>query len=147
MMREAIKQAKMAAHEEEVPIGCVITHQNKIIAKAHNQVELLKDPTAHAEMIAITQAANALSSKWLTDCCLYVTIEPCSMCAGALVLSRIKRIYFGARDPKTGACGSVFNIVNSLQLNHRIEVQGGLLEEESGEFLSSFFKKKRYLTQ
>lgn len=147
MMREALKEAKTAFDRDEVPIGCVITHQNKIIAKAHNQVELLKDPTAHAEMIAITQAANSLSAKWLTDCCLYVTIEPCSMCAGALVLARIKQIYFGAKDPKTGACGSVFNIANCSQLNHRIEFQGGLLEEECGKFLSGFFKRKRYLTQ
>ena len=143
LMQEAIKQARMAGEKDEVPIGCVITHQNKIIARAHNQVEMLKDPTAHAEMIAITQAASYLSSKWLQDCCLYVTIEPCSMCSGALVLSRIKRICFGAGDPKTGACGSVLNIVQHPQLNHRIEIERGLHEAECSILLSDFFKKKR----
>src|SRR5437870_1894747 len=96
-MKEAIRQAKMAAEEDEVPIGAVIVYERKIIAKAHNQIETLKDPTAHAEMIAITQAANTLSSKWLQECSLYVTIEPCSMCAGALVLARITRIFFGVQ--------------------------------------------------
>src|SRR5476649_1875122 len=100
-MTEAIRQAKMAASVDEVPVGAVIIHDRKIIAKAHNQIETLKDPTAHAEMIAITQATHYLSSKWLQECTLYVTIEPCSMCAGALVLSRIPRICFGAPDPKT----------------------------------------------
>jgi len=135
--------AKRAAAQDEVPIGTVIVHQNKIIARAYNQVEMLKDPTAHAEMIAVTQAANALSSKWLQDCTMYVTIEPCSMCAGALVLARIKKLYFGAEDPKTGACGSIFNIVREKKLNHRIEVKGGLLKEECGFLISEFFRKKR----
>ena len=144
-MREAIKQAMIAAENDEVPVGAVITHQNKIIAKAHNQVELLKDPTAHAEMIAITQAANSLSSKWLHDCCLYVTLEPCSMCAGAMVLARLSRICFGAGDPKAGACGSVSNIVESDKLNHRITVDRGMEMEFCGEILTSFFKKQRSL--
>lgn len=143
IMQEALKQAKIAFEKDEVPVGCVITHKNKIISRAHNQVELLKDPTAHAEMIAITQATNFLKSKWLCDSSLYVTIEPCSMCAGALVLSRIKNIYFGAKDPKTGACGSVVNIVNNKKLNHRIKVKGGILEKECGELLKKFFKEKR----
>ncbi|MCK5259857.1 MAG: tRNA adenosine(34) deaminase TadA [Candidatus Omnitrophica bacterium] len=142
-MREALKQAKIAADNDEVPVGAVIVHENQIIAKAHNQVEMLKDPTAHAEMIAITQAASALSCKWLYDCMMYVTIEPCSMCAGALVLARIKRIYYGAADPKTGACGSVTNTVQNNRLNHRIEVSAGLLEEECGGLISRFFKEKR----
>ena len=142
-MREAIKQAHQALKEDEVPIGAVIIHEGKIIAKAHNQVETLKDPTAHAEMIAITQAANYLSSKWLYDCKLYVTIEPCAMCAGALVLSRINRIYFGAFDPKAGACGSVCNLVAHDRLNHRIEVSGGFMAQECGQLLSEFFQKKR----
>ena len=145
IMQEAIKQAQMAAKDDEVPIGAVIVHENKIIARAHNQVEMLKDPTAHAEMIAITQAANYLSRKWLHDCTLYVTIEPCSMCVGALVLARIKKIYFGARDPKTGACGSVLNIADHDQLNHKIEVQRGILGEACGSLLTRFFEKKRHL--
>src|ERR1700684_2191641 len=111
-MKEALRQAQKAAQEDEVPVGAVIVFNKKIIARSHNQIELLKDPTAHAEMIAITQATNYLSSKWLQECSLYVTIEPCSMCAGALVLARIARVCFGAQDPKTGACGSVINIAN-----------------------------------
>ncbi|OGX08863.1 MAG: tRNA-specific adenosine deaminase [Omnitrophica WOR_2 bacterium GWA2_47_8] len=142
-MLEALKQAQSAAKADEVPIGAVITHKNKIIAKAHNQVEMLKDPTAHAEMIAITQATSMLGTKWLDGCCLYVTIEPCSMCAGALVLARIKRICFAAADPKTGACGSVFNIARSNKLNHNIEIKKGTLEQECGELVSLFFKEKR----
>ncbi len=142
-MLEAIKQAKMAFAADEVPVGAVIVFENKIIARAHNQVEMLKDPTAHAEMISITQATNYLSSKWLQECTMYVTIEPCSMCAGALVLSRIKYVYFGASDSKTGACGSVLNIVQNNDLNHSIDVEKGLLENECGSLMSEFFQKKR----
>ena len=142
-MREALKQAKTAAGNDEVPVGAVIVHDNQIIARAHNQVEMLKDPTAHAEMIAITQAASALSCKWLYDCIMYVTIEPCSMCAGALVLARMKRVYYGAADPKAGACGSVISIVGNNQLNHQVEVSAGLLEEECGGLMKGFFKGKR----
>ncbi|HBO96911.1 MAG TPA: tRNA adenosine(34) deaminase TadA [Candidatus Omnitrophica bacterium] len=142
-MREALKQARVAADNDEVPVGAVIVHENKIIARAHNQVETLKDPTAHAEMIAITQASASLESKWLLECALYVTLEPCSMCAGALVLSRVRRICFGAADPKTGACGSVLDIVGHEPLNHHPEVEGGILEEECGRLLSDFFKQKR----
>ena len=145
LMREAIRQARLAASEDEVPVGAVIVHERKIIARAHNQIETLKDPTAHAEMIAITQATHYLSSKWLQECTLYVTLEPCSMCAGALVLARITRVCFGAQDPKTGACGSVINIANHQSLNHRIEVQGGILEEECSSVLSDFFQTKRKL--
>ncbi|MBI3616922.1 MAG: tRNA adenosine(34) deaminase TadA [Candidatus Omnitrophica bacterium] len=142
-MREALKQARIAADNDEVPVGAVIVHENKIIARAHNQVETLKDPTAHAEMIAITQASASLESKWLLGCALYVTLEPCSMCAGALVLARIRRICFGAADPKTGACGSVLDIVGHEPLNHHPEVQGGILEEECGRLVSGFFRRKR----
>ena len=142
-MREALRQAKMAAEADEVPVGAVIVHERKIIAKAHNQIETLKDPTAHAEMIAITQATNYLSSKWLQECTLYVTIEPCSMCAGALVLARIARVCYGAQEPKTGACGSVINIANHKLLNHRIEVNGGVLAGECSALVSGFFQKKR----
>ena len=126
-----------------MPVGAVIVYERKIIAKAHNQIERLKDPTAHAEMIAITQATNYLSSKWLQECSLYVTIEPCSMCAGASVLARIARICFGAHDPKTGACGTVINIANHKSLNHRMAVKGGILAEECSGMVSEFFQKKR----
>ena len=144
-MREAIRQAMAAAEADEVPVGAVIVYERKVIAKAHNQIETLKDPTAHAEMIAITQATNYLSLKWLQDCTLYVTIEPCSMCAGALVVARIKQVFFGAHDPKTGACGSVINISNHKSLNHRIEVHGGILAEECSAVVSEFFQKKRLI--
>ena len=143
LMQEAFKLAREAAQKDEVPVGAVIAHHNKIIARAHNQVEMLKDPTAHAEMIAITQAANYLSSKWLRECTIYVTIEPCSMCTGALILARINRLCFGARDPRTGACGSVVNLARHDQLNHTIDVQGEILSQECGILLSEFFKKKR----
>jgi tRNA(adenine34) deaminase len=145
LMHEALKEAKIAFEKDEVPVGCVITYKNRIISRAHNQVELLHDPTAHAEMIAITQATNLLNSKWLQDCSLYVTIEPCSMCAGALVLARINNIYFGAKDPKTGACGSVINIASNKKLNHRIKVKSGILEKECSLLLKDFFKKKRLI--
>jgi len=142
-MQEALKEAERAFCEDEVPVGAVIVYKDRIIAKAHNQVERLKDPTAHAEIIAITSAANYLGTKWLNEASLYVTIEPCSMCAGALVLSRIKNLYFGACDPKTGACGSVINIVNHKKLNHRIKATKGILEKEACLLLKEFFKKKR----
>jgi len=142
-MREALKEAKRAFDEDEVPVGAVVVHKAKIIARGYNQVERLKDPTAHAEMLALTSATNFLGTKWLSEASLYVTIEPCSMCAGALVLARVKHVYFGAKDPKTGACGSVVNIINNKKLNHRIEAKGGILEEECGALLSEFFRKKR----
>ena len=142
-MQEALKEAQKAFCEEEVPVGAVIVHQGKIIARGHNQVERLKDPTAHAEIIAITSAANYLGTKWLNGASLYVTIEPCSMCAGALVLARIKNLYFGASDPKTGASGSVINIVNHKKLNHRIKVTKGIFQTECSSLLKDFFKKKR----
>ncbi|MFA5316376.1 MAG: tRNA adenosine(34) deaminase TadA [Dehalococcoidales bacterium] len=145
-MSEALKQACEAFEADEVPVGAVIVHDGRIIARAHNQIEMLKDPTAHAEMIAITQAAAHLGSERLLDCSIYATIEPCSMCAGALVLARVKHIYYGAEDPKTGACGSVFNIADSKKLNHRIRVTGGILAEECGSLLTEFFKKKRKKT-
>jgi tRNA(adenine34) deaminase len=142
-MSEALKEAKRALQSDEVPVGAVVVYREKIISRAHNQVEMLKDPTAHAEMIALTSAAGHLGSKWLLGASLYVTIEPCSMCAGALVLSRVKNIYFGAADIKTGACGSVMDIANNRKLNHRIKVTGGILEEECGSLLKEFFKNKR----
>jgi len=142
-MREALKEAGKAAQEDEVPVGAVVVHKGKIIARGHNQVEALKDPTAHAEMIALTSAANYLGNKWLLGSSIYVTIEPCSMCAGALVLSRIKSLVYGADDPKIGACGSVTNIVINKRLNHRILVKKGVLKEECSSLIKDFFKKKR----
>ncbi len=142
-MFEALKEAEKAFDSDEVPVGAVIVHEGKIIARAHNQMKLLKDPTAHAEMIAITQAASYLASERLINTTIYVTIEPCSMCAGALVLARVKRLVYGASDPKTGACGSVFNVADNKKLNHRIKVTKGVFEKECAGLLKGFFKKKR----
>ena len=141
-MRRALGQADYAKDADEVPVGAVIVYKDRIIAKSHNQIETLSDPTAHAEMIAITQAASFLKSKWLKGCSLYVTVEPCSMCAGALVLSRIDRVFFGTADPKTGAFGSKIDI-NALGLNHKIKVRGGILEKECSQIIKDFFKNKR----
>jgi len=145
-MFEALKEARKAAEEDEVPVGAVIVHQGLIIARGRNQVEKLKDPTAHAEMLALTSATNHLGLKWLNDASIYVTIEPCSMCAGALVLARIKNIYFGAADPKTGACGTILNIAHHKKLNHRIVIKKGILEKECSSLLKDFFKQKRSKT-
>jgi len=142
-MSEALKEAQKAFEEDEVPVGAVVVYQAKIIARGYNQIEKLKDPTAHAEMLALTSASNYLRTKWLNGASVYVTIEPCSMCAGALVLSRIKNLYFGANDPKAGACGSVLNIANHKKLNHRIKITGGIFKEECAALLKEFFKKKR----
>ena len=142
-MKEAIKEAQEAFSIDEVPVGAVVVYENKVIARAHNQVETLKDPTAHAEIIALTQASSFLGNKWLSGCFIYVTIEPCSMCAGALVLSRIEKIIYGANDPKAGACGSVINIANNKSLNHRLEIKKGVLEDECSLLLKDFFRKKR----
>jgi tRNA(adenine34) deaminase len=142
-MERALQEAQRAETSQDVPVGAVVVLKDKIIARSCNQVELLGDPTAHAEMLAITQASNFLKSKWLEGCVLYVTIEPCSMCAGALVLSRIPRVVFGASDPKTGAGGSVFNILHNKKLNHRIKVKSGVLKEECALLMREFFRKKR----
>lgn len=142
-MKEAFKEAVRAFEADEVPVGAVIVHKDIVIARAHNQVEMLKDPTAHAEMIAVTQACSTLSSKWLQDCTVYVTVEPCSMCAGALVLARISRLCIGAMDPKAGACGSVVNIACNNELNHRIDVVSGIQADVCGGIMTDFFQKKR----
>jgi tRNA(adenine34) deaminase len=142
-MSEALKEAKKAADKDEVPVGAVVVQEGKIISRGHNQVELLRDATAHAEMLALTSAENSSGAKWLIGASLYVTLEPCAMCAGALVLARVKHIYYGAQDPKSGACGSVVNIANHKKLNHRIKVKGGIMREECGELLKEFFRKKR----
>lgn len=142
-MGEALKEARKAFVSDEVPVGAVILHGRDIIARAHDQVEMLKDPTAHAEMIAITQAANHLGSKWLQGCTMYVTIEPCSMCAGALILARLDKVFFGAKSGKTGACGSVLDILGHKALNHQVQVVGGVLEQECAAIMSDFFRNKR----
>ena len=142
-MVEAIKQAVSALESDEVPVGAVIVHQGRIIGRAHNQRETLSDPTAHAEMIAITQAAAYLGNWRLEGCTMYVTLEPCAMCAGALVLARIERLVYGPADPKAGACETLYRIVDDERLNHRIEVTGGLMEEPCRQLLQDFFSKKR----
>jgi len=142
-MKEALKEAVKAFDADEVPVGAIIVHKGEIIAKSHNQIKMLKDPTAHAEIIAITQAANFLQNERLTDCIMYSTLEPCSMCAGAMVLSRIESLIYAAKDPKTGAHESVFKILNNKKLNHRIKVKKGILEKEASSLIKEFFKIKR----
>ena len=142
-MHEALKQAVLAFERDEVPVGCVIVHKDQIIARAHNQIIMLKDPTAHAEMIAITQAAAYLKNERLKDCDMYVTIEPCSMCAGAMILARIKNLYYAARDPKSGACGSIINILRNKKLNHKINVIPGILRGDARSLIQEFFRRKR----
>lgn len=142
-MGEALRLAQRAADAGEVPVGAVIIHGGQVIARAHNQVETLHDATAHAEMIAITQAAEALENWRLEGAEIFVTLEPCPMCAGALVNSRVSRIVYGADDPVAGACGSVFNIVNEKRLNHRIPVVKGVLGERCSEILKQFFRARR----
>jgi tRNA(adenine34) deaminase len=142
-MQVALDVAKVAEANGDVPIGAVIVYQNQIIGKAYNQREQLQDPTAHAEIIAITQAAAFLESWRLHDCTMYVTLEPCPMCAGALVLARMDRLVYGCDDPKTGAVKSLYNIVQDERLNHRLEVTSGVLAEECGELLQEFFRRRR----
>src|SRR6185503_2124715 len=124
-------------------IGCVIVHDGVVIGRGRNQVESLQDATAHAEILAIGAASNALKSWRLNECTLYVTLEPCSMCAGAIILSRVGRLVYGARDPKAGACGSVLDVIHERRLNHRVEVTEGVLAEECGSLLREFFARKR----
>ncbi|MCF6150157.1 MAG: tRNA adenosine(34) deaminase TadA [Candidatus Kuenenia sp.] len=138
-MRQAIKEAEKAADINEVPVGAVIVYDNRIIARAHNQKEMLKDPTAHAEMIAITQCAEYLQNWRLTGATIYVTLEPCAMCAGALVQARIDRLVYGAVDKKAGACVSVMNLVQNPKLNHRLEVIPNILADECRDILKRFF--------
>jgi tRNA(adenine34) deaminase len=142
-MESAIREAEQAYKRKEVPIGAVIVRGGRIIGRGYNQIETLQDPTAHAEMIAITAAATSLSSRRLEECTLYVTLEPCTMCAGAIVLARIPRLVFGAPDPKAGACGTLFNIVQDSRLNHRVELVRGILEARCSALLKDFFTKVR----
>jgi tRNA(adenine34) deaminase len=142
-MQKAFIQAERAFEEGEVPVGAVVVYQGKVIGTGYNQVEKLKDPTAHAEMIALSAANQYLNEKYLNDCVLYVTLEPCMMCAGALVWAKIKRIVFGAMEPKSGACGSVFNFNANTSLNHHFEIISGIMETESEWLLKRFFESKR----
>jgi tRNA(adenine34) deaminase len=142
-MREALRQAQKAYAADEVPIGTVVVRERKIIARAHNQVELLKDATAHSEMLALTQAEAAVGDWRLTDCDLYVTKEPCAMCAGALVHTRIRRVIFGCPDSAAGAAGSVMNLLQMRSFNHRCEITFGVLQNECAAILQDFFHKRR----
>ena len=142
-MREALRLAKKAAEADEVPIGAVVVRAGKIMGRAHNQIELLKDATAHAEMLALTQAEEAVGDWRLTECDLYVTKEPCAMCAGALVHTRIRRVIFGCADPAAGAAGSVINLLQMPGFNHRCDITSGVLQNEGAAILQSFFRKRR----
>ena len=142
-MREALRQAQKAYAADEVPVGAVIVREGKVIARAHNQVELLKDATAHAEMLALTQAEAAVGDWRLTDCELYVTKEPCAMCAGALVHTRIRRVIFGCTDPSAGAAGSMMNLLQIPAFNHQCEIKSGVLQNECAGILQDFFRKRR----
>ncbi|MHB8510671.1 MAG: tRNA adenosine(34) deaminase TadA [Actinomycetota bacterium] len=142
-MQCALTEANLALAHNDVPIGCVIVHENQVIASAHNARERDQDPTAHAELIAIRQAASKLGSWRLHGATLYVTLEPCFMCAGAIVLARIDRLVFGAFDPKAGACGSLANVVVDPRLNHRVEVSSGVLADASSSLLKAFFATRR----
>lgn len=142
-MRLALREATRAAEHGDVPIGAVVVHEGEVIGLGGNERELQGDPTAHAEVIALREAARRLGSWRVLDSVLYVTLEPCAMCAGAIVLARVPRVVFGARDPKAGAAGSVLNVLNVEQLNHRPVVEEGLLAEESADLLRSFFEARR----
>lgn len=145
-MKEALRFAKKAYEAEEVPVGAVVVRAGKIIARAYNQVEMLKDATAHAEMLALTQAEAAIGDWRLTDCDLYVTKEPCPMCAGALVHTRIRRVIFGCADLRAGAAGTVINLLQNPKLNHSCEITSGVLQSECAQLLQSFFRTKRKRT-
>lgn len=142
-MYAALQEADTALSKEEVPIGAVVVYNNRVIGRGYNQTETLNDPTAHAEMLAITAATNHLQSKILEECDLYVTVEPCVMCAGAVLLSRIRNLYFGAFEPKFGACGSLYNIPSDEKYNHKLKVYSGIYADESKNLLQEFFAKKR----
>jgi tRNA(adenine34) deaminase len=144
-MRIALGEAAQANAEDEVPIGAIIVHERRVIASAHNQREQLRDPTAHAEMIAITQAAESLGDWRLEKCTLYVTLEPCCMCAGAIVQARIPQVVYGAADPKAGAVDTLYQLLNDERLNHRCEVVSGILADECGRQLTDFFRRQRQL--
>jgi tRNA(adenine34) deaminase len=144
-MRAALQEARAAEAADEVPVGAVVAQGQRIIGRGHNQREGLRDPTAHAEMLAITAAADCLGHHGLGDCTLYVTLEPCCMCAGALVLARLGRLVFGAEDPKSGACGSLYTIVQDPRLNHQVAIRRGVLADQCAALLRSFFARQRAL--
>jgi tRNA(adenine34) deaminase len=142
-MRLAIREAEKAFQADEVPVGAILVHKNQVVGRAYNQVKLLRDSTAHAEMIAITQACETLGSEHLRGVTVYVTLEPCPMCVGAMILARIERLVFGAREGKTGACGSKVHLAAETKWNHKFRIEEGLLEFESAALLQEFFKRKR----
>jgi tRNA(adenine34) deaminase len=142
-LRHALEQASQAADAGEVPVGAIVVHQNQILATGQNRVLRDIDPTAHAEIVALRAAANALGNYRLTDCDLYVTLEPCAMCAGAMIHARLGRLIYGAADPKAGAAGSVLEVLNHPRLNHQVSVTSGVLAEECGELLRGFFRSRR----
>jgi len=142
-MRLALREAERALEHDDVPIGAVLVRDGELVAAAHNERELRQDPTAHAEVIALREGARAVGSWRILDAVLYVTLEPCAMCAGAIVLARLARVVFGASDPKAGACGSVLDVLGEQRLNHRPDVSGGLLASECGALLSDFFARRR----
>jgi tRNA(adenine34) deaminase len=142
-MRLALREAQRALTHGDVPVGAVVVHDGEVIGAAHNERERRRDPTAHAELLAIREASRALDSWRLLDCVLHVTLEPCAMCAGAIVLARIPRVLYGASDPKAGAAGSVLDVLAEPSLNHRPQVQAGLLGEDSAALLRAFFAERR----
>ncbi|HEV7363531.1 MAG TPA: tRNA adenosine(34) deaminase TadA [Solirubrobacteraceae bacterium] len=142
-MRLALREAERALEHDDVPIGAVVVHEGEVIGAGRNERELRQDPTAHAEMIALREASRALSSWRLMDAVLYITLEPCAMCGGAIVLARVSRVVFGATDPKAGAAGSVLDVLGEPRLNHRPEVAGGLLGDEAAALLQDFFGDRR----
>jgi tRNA(adenine34) deaminase len=142
-MRLAMREAERALEHADVPIGAVLVRDGEVVAAAHNERELRQDPTAHAEIVVLREAARAAGSWRVLDSVLYVTLEPCAMCAGAIVLARVPRVVFGASDPKAGACGSVLDVLGEPRLNHRPDVAGGLLAQECGEMISAFFASRR----
>lgn len=144
-MRLALEEARQAMRANEVPVGAIIVHQGRVIAAAHNQRESLRDPTAHAEMLAITQAAADRNDWRLENCELYVTLEPCPMCAGAILQSRIPRVFYGATDPKAGAVDTLFLLLSDPRLNHRVESRGGIIASECASILTEFFREQRRL--
>jgi len=144
-MQQALDAARRSLESADVPVGALVVHEGRVIGRGCNQREKLHDPTAHAEMIALTAAAEYLGQWRLDGCTIYVTLEPCAMCAGALVLARLERLVYGAADPKAGACGSLFTITADPRLNHRVETVGGVLAEEAAELLREFFRRQREL--
>lgn len=142
-MRLALQEAIAAFEKDEVPVGAVVVRKGRVIGRGHNLREALHDPTAHAEMIALTAAAEHLQSWRLDDCTLFVTLEPCPMCAGAIINARVPRLVFGAQDAKAGACGSLFNVVQDARLNHRVDLTRGVLAEDSASLLKTFFRERR----